>query len=104
MTQLWGATAASQLFTRSHQWRLTIEGAQFTLKAGEQTCAERILLLDKLEIEAGAFCALFDCFWASSSEKRMTAIPAQRPSLEKIDEKREVTFGHHICGISWWGA
>ena len=52
MKQLWAATAASQLFTRSQQWRLTIESAQFMLKAGEQICTERILLLDKLEIEA----------------------------------------------------
>lgn len=74
MKQLWTATAANQLFTRSQQWRLTIEGAQFMLKAGEQICTGRILLLDKLEIETGAFCALFDCFWASSSEKRRTAI------------------------------
>ena len=76
MKQLWGATAASHLFTRSYQWRLTIEGAQFTLNAEEQTCTGRILLLDKLEIEAGAFCVLFDCSWASSSEKRRTEIAA----------------------------
>lgn len=77
MKQLWGATAASQLFTRSHLWWLTIEGSQFTLKAEEQTCTGCILLLDKLEIEAGDFCALFDCFWASSPEKRRTAIAAE---------------------------
>lgn len=52
-----GATATGQLFTRSQPWRLTIEGEQFTLKAGDQTYTGRILLPDKLEIEAGAFCA-----------------------------------------------
>lgn len=51
LKQLWAATAASQLFTRSQQWRLTIESAQLMSKAGEQICTGRILLLDKLEIE-----------------------------------------------------
>ena len=51
LKQLWTATAASQLFTWSQQWRLTIEGAQLMSKAGEQICTGRILLLDKLEIE-----------------------------------------------------
>ena len=51
LKQLWTATSASQLFTRSQQWQLTIEGAQLMSKAGEKICTGRILLLDKLEIE-----------------------------------------------------
>ena len=111
--QTWGPTVLGRLLTTTEDWRLTLSGHQFLLRAGNTQYKGNALALEKLRVEQGAIWSSVTIPLREGLTLRLDGVPnssAQRMASEVADVTRSIRisqllqdFDMLISPIFMWG-